>query len=474
MTTYDEKQIKTLVWEVLKDMNILTPGNGRKKIIIIGAVAAGMSAASKIKRLDKSAEVVVYEADEHVSYGACGLPYYISGDNDDIKKLYARPLEFFTKAGITIHTKHAVTKVCPLDKKIAVHDLKNNEFKIDHYDKLLISTGARAVTPKIDGADKQGVYTIKTVPGAEKIREDVLRPGIRDAVIVGGGYIGLEACEAMLKRGMSVTLIEASDRLLGAFEPEMSELARQELEKHGVLIKTGEKLVKIEGAPRAERVVTDKGSHKADLVILALGIKPNTEFLLDSGVLLAENGAVITDREMRTNIGDIFAAGDCATVYSHIAGENVYLPLGGPANKCGRVAAANMLGGGDKFIGVLGSAAIKVMDIEIAATGLTAVQAAGLGMDFAETVVTAPDLPHYYPGQTPLTIKLISEKKSGRLLGASACGEKGAVLRIDALAVAVYAGLSVETLSMMDFCYAPPFATVWDAMNIAGSKAARE
>ena len=278
----------------------------------------------------------------------------------------------------------------------------------------------------------------------------------------------------MLKRGISVTLVEAADRILGAFEPEMSEMARKELEKHGVSIKIGEKLVKIEGAPRAERVVTDKASYKADLVIAALGIKPNTEFLQGSGVLLSGNGAVITDREMRTNIADIYAAGDCATVYSHIAGENVYLPLGGPANKCGRIAAVNMLGGNDKFIGVLGSAAIKVMDIEIAATGLTAAQAAGLKIDFAETVVEAADIPHYYSGRTPLTIKLISEKKSGRLLGASACGEKGAVLRIDALAVAVYAGLSAETLSMMDFCYAPPFATVWDAMNVAGSRAAQE
>ena len=475
MAIYDEKQIKTVVRQILKEMSISTPGTGRgKKIIIIGAVAAGMSAATKITRLDKSADVVVYEAGEHVSYGACGLPYYISGDNDDIGKLFAKPLEYFSKAGINIHTNHAVTKVSPADKTITVRDLKNDNFITDHYDKLLIATGARAVTPDVEGANKQGVYTIKTVPDAEKLREEASRHDINNAVIVGGGYIGIEACEAMLKRGIKVTLVEAADRILGAFEPEMSEIARGELEKHGVSIKTGEHLVKIEGTARVEKVVTDKTSYKADLVIIALGVKPNTEFLQDSGVSLAENGAVITDREMRTNIGDIYAAGDCALVYSHIAAENVYLPLGGPANKCGRVAAANMLGGRDKFIGVLGSAAIKVMGIEIAQTGLTAAQAAGLKIDFAETIVTAADHPAYYPGQTPLTIKLISEKKSGKLLGASACGEKGAVLRIDALAVAVYAGLSVETLAMMDFCYAPPFATVWDAMNVAGNRAARE
>ena len=193
--TYDEKKIKTVVRQVLEDMNILNSENGGgKKIIIIGAVAAGMSAASKIKRLDKSAEVMVYEADEHVSYGACGLPYYISGDNDDIEKLYARPQEFFTKAGIKLYTKHAVTEVFPLDKKITVHDLINNNNKTDHYDKLLIAAGARALKPDVIGADKPGVYTIKTVPDAVKIREEASRPNVRSAVIIGGGYIGVEAC----------------------------------------------------------------------------------------------------------------------------------------------------------------------------------------------------------------------------------------------------------------------------------------
>lgn len=437
------------------------------KIIIIGGVAAGMSAASKIKRIDRSAEVVVYEKGKHLSYGACGLPYYISNDNDDWHKMIARTRDEFEAQGIITNLEHEVIKVFPKDKKVLVRNLTSGDMFIDNFDKLMIATGSSPIIPPIPGTWLNGVFTLKSLEDGILIKELSCNSSIKDVVVVGGGYIGIEVVEAMSKLNKNVRCIEASENILSSFDSEISKIAAQEIVNNGVKLHTSEKLEAILGSDRVEGIKTNKGSYKADMVILAIGVKPNTAFLKDSGIRMAKNGAIIIDREMRTSIPDIWAAGDCAEVYHRRIEENVFSPLGTVANKCGRIAGGNILGRHDKFIGSLGSAAIKVFDLELGRTGISEIDAKRLGFDYETIVVNANDHPAYYPNPTVITLKLIYERKNKKILGAQAIGKKGVVLRIDIFAVAIHNQMTTEDLGMVDLCYAPPFAGVWDAIHIA-------
>lgn len=443
------------------------------KVIVIGGVAAGMSAASKIKRNDKNAEVIVYEAGEYLSYGACGLPYYISGLNQDSNKLIARTETEFNKIGIETRLKHKVLKVIPEKKQIFIHNSVENQLFIDNYDKLLIATGAIATKPPIDGRDANGVYHLKTLSDGLALKEIVEKPTCKNIVVVGGGYIGLEVAETMQEKGKSVTLIEHSRNIIAPFDKEISRDAIQELDNIGVNLRLKEGVIKIleNSEGRVTEVITDKGSYPADLVILATGIKPATGFLKGSGINLNSNGAIIIDREMRTNVSDIYAAGDCAEVYHFVKEENDYIPLGTTANKCGRIAGDNILGAHQKFVGTLGSAAIKIGNLELARTGLSEDEAKKLSYAYDTVVITSQDHPDYYPNPTSIKIKLIYEKRTLRLLGAQGVGEKGVVLRIDMFAIAIQNKMSTNEIGMVDLCYAPPFANVWDAVHIASNAA---
>ena len=437
------------------------------KVVMIGGVAASMSAASKVVRIDKNAQVVVYEKGGFLSYGACGLPYYIGGFNDDYTKMIARTKEQFESMGIKSHLRHEVLKVIPDEKKLLVRNHETGDLFVDTYDKLLIGTGAAAVKPFIEGIDKKGIYQLKTLEDGLILKEAVKDQKIKKVVIVGGGYIGIETVDAFLELGKEVTCIEFAERILTPFDPEIAAYASEEIQKHGAVLKTSEKVVKIEGDDYARRVITDKGAYEADLVVLAIGVRPATAFLKDTGVHRAPNGAIVVDREMRTSIPDIWAAGDCAVVYNRALEENAFLPLGTVANKCGRIAGENMMGSHKKFIGALGSAAIKVCNLELGRTGLGEADAKRLSMEYKSVIVTAYDHPGYYPGQTPITIKLIYEAGSKKLLGAQTVGSKGAVMRVDVFAVAAHCGMTTDELGMTDLVYAPPFAGVWDAIHIA-------
>lgn len=270
------------------------------KIIIIGGVAAGMSAASKIKRIDRSAEVVVYEKGKHLSYGACGLPYYISNDNDDWHKMIARTRDEFEAQGIITNLEHEVIKVFPKDKKVLVRNLTSGDMFIDNFDKLMIATGSSPIIPPIPGTWLNGVFTLKSLEDGILIKELSCNSSIKDVVVVGGGYIGIEVVEAMSKLNKNVRCIEASENILSSFDSEISKIAAQEIVNNGVKLHTSEKLEAILGSDRVEGIKTNKGSYKADMVILAIGVKPNTAFLKDSGIRMAKNGAIIIDREMRT------------------------------------------------------------------------------------------------------------------------------------------------------------------------------
>lgn len=437
------------------------------KVIVIGGVAAGMSAASKIKRLDKDAEVVVYEKGNFLSYGACGLPYYVGGFNDDHTRMIARTKEQFESMGIKAFTNYEVLKVVPEEKKVLVRNHSTGDIFIDTYDKLMIGTGAGAIKPPIPGVDLYGVYQLKTLEDGIWLKKFAQNEDINNVVIVGGGYIGIETADAFLELGKKVTIIEFANRILMPFDEEIAKLAEEELLSHGVDLKTGEKVVSLKGEGKVETVVTDKGEYRADLVILAIGVRPATAFLNGTGIHISPNGAIIVDREMRTSLPDVWAAGDCALVYHKLMKENVFLPLGTVANKCGRIAGDNIAGSHQKFTGALGSAAIKVCNIELGRTGLSESDAKRLKFNYKTVVVNAYDHPGYYPGQTPITIKIIYEAGTKKLLGAQTAGRKGAVLRVDCFAIAIHNNMMTDELGMLDLVYAPPFAGVWDAIHIA-------
>jgi NADPH-dependent 2,4-dienoyl-CoA reductase/sulfur reductase-like enzyme len=441
------------------------------KAVIIGGVAAGMSAASKIKRNDPTAEVTVYEKGHFLSYGACGLPYFVSGENPDYTKMIARTREQFEKLGIRTHLKHEVMSVSPEKKTITVKDLNSGNIFEASYDSLMVATGCTSVVPPIPGVDNNGVFYIKTLEDGLVLQKIAANSSIRRCVVIGGGYIGIEMTEAFLHLGKDVTVIEGANRILSPFEPEFSEMATQELIQNGAQVKTGERVMAIEEQQTHRLVRTSHGEYQADIILMSVGVMPATQFLKETGIRMAKNGALIVDREMRTSIPGIYAAGDCAVTYNKVMEEDYFLPLGTVANKCGRIAGGNMLGRHDKFVGALGTAAIKVCGIEMGRTGMSEADAIRLGIDYRTKLITYYNHPPYYPGQTALAIKLIYEKGTRRLLGACAAGQQGAVLRVDMFAIAIHAGLTTTELGMVDLAYAPPFAGVWDAVHIAANAA---
>lgn len=439
------------------------------KIVVIGAMASGLSAAFKVKRNDVNSKVVVYEMGAFASYGACGLPYYIGDDIRDISSLIARGEGDFKKAGIDVKLNHKVTKVYPEDKTVVVKELKTGRIFVDSYDKLLISTGASSVRPKIKGINFNNIFTLKTLEDGVFIKKFISSDKIKNVVVVGGGYIGIEMVEALKNLGKQVTVIEGSDRILGNFDLDISEKIREYLKTQNVDIKLKEVVEEFVGEESARYIKTNKGAYECDAVILSVGIKPNTEFLDNTGLRLAGNRAVEIDREMRTSVKDIYAAGDCATIYHRILEENVYIPLGTNSNKLGRIVGDNLLGGHKKYQGTLGTSAIKIFELEAARTGLSEKEAKNYALDYDTVFVKAASHAGYYPNSTPIFIKLIYEKGSKRLLGAQTLGIKGAVLRIDIFAAAIHNNMTTEDLGYLDLCYAPPFASVWDAVQVAAN-----
>lgn len=441
-------------------------GSERMKVIVIGGVAAGMSAASKIKRIDKDTEIVVYEKGLHLSYGACGLPYYVAGINDDYTKMIARTKEEFESAGMKINLRHEIVKVVPEKKQVMIKDLEEGRLFIDSYDKLMISTGTVPVVPPLKGKELKGVYVLKTLDDGLILKKAVEESHVRNVVVVGGGYIGVEVAETLCHAGKNVRIVEFASRILQPFDIELTDIITNRMVEENINLNLSEKVEEIIGLDEVQAVRTDKGTYEADLVILAIGVRPATAFLNGSGIALAKNGAIVIDREMRTNIQDVYSAGDCAEVYHKVKEENSFIPLGTTANKCGRLAGENIMGKHNKYVGTLGSAAIKVLDYELGRTGLSESEAKALSMDFKTIFVKANDHPAYYPDPTPIWIKLIYEERTNRILGAQAIGKKGAVMRIDMFAIAIHNNMTTKDMGMVDLCYAPPFAGVWDAVHI--------
>ncbi|MGL5088171.1 MAG: CoA-disulfide reductase [Cetobacterium sp.] len=445
------------------------------KIIIIGGVAAGMSAAAKASRLNKSAEIVIYEKTEIVSWGACGLPYYVGDFFKDPKNMIARPVEKFIEAGMNIKIKHEVVGIDIEKKEITIKNLATDEMFIDNYDKLMVATGAHAIMPPIKKLSTKGVYTLKDYTDGILLKEEILKEENQEILIVGAGYIGLEIAEAAKHLGKrNVRIIQLGDRvLLESFDKEITDIMEEEIRTHEGIDLHLEEIVEeiLEENGKVIGVKTNKGKYPANIVIISTGVRPNTAFLKETGIKMLSNGALVIDNQGRTSIDSIYSAGDCATVHHLVRNEDVYIPLATTANKIGRIVGENLAGLETKFGGTLGSAAVKVIDLEAGRTGITEVEAIKMGINYKTVFVKDKNQTSYYPGREDIFVKLIYDTETRVLLGGQIAGKKGAVLRVDALATAIYSKLTVDEIGMMDFCYAPPFARTWDVMNVAGNVA---
>lgn len=437
------------------------------KFLVIGGNAAGMSAASRVKRKSPDTEVVVLEQTREVSYGACGLPYYVAGLNNNIDLIRIRSAAQFEASGIAVRLGCDVTGVDFTAKTVAYTN-ESGECCTETYDKLLIATGSSPKIPPIPGIRQKNIFPLKTLVHAEQLKQ-ALANGPKSVVIVGGGYIGLELAEAcILQKVPEIHIVEALDRLLNVFDPEYSDAVRTELEKHGVQIHTGERVMSFEGNGTVTAVTTDKGSYAADAVILSIGISPNTRFLGDEIEKLG-NGAIVTDPSMRTSVPDVYAAGDCATVWSKLLDKPVYIALGTNANKQGRLVGDVVLGKHAEFKRALGTSMLRVMGMEFAKTGLGEQECIANGIAYKTTTVQNRSHARYYPDPVMLTIKLTYRPSDKVLLGAQIMGAKEAATRIDVFACAVDQEMTTEELGFLDMGYAPPFAGVWDAVAIAAN-----
>ena len=440
------------------------------KVIIIGGIAAGMSAAAKFKRLSPNDDVVVYEKGDIVSFGACGLPYYVGGFFDDSNEMIARTPEAFREAGVEIHTKHEVTNVDFSNKKVTVKNLNTNEVLEESYDKLMIASGARAIIPPIKNIDLENVVTLKSMDDGNKLRELMSKEENKKIAIIGAGFIGLEAAEAAKHRGKEVTVIQLQDRVLQeVFDKDITDLLEEELRENGVNLLLSETVTELIGDGKVSKVKTNKREIEADIVILATGVKPNTDFLNCDEIKMIRNGAIVVDKYGRTSVEDVYAAGDCATINSLITDREIYVPLATGANKLGRIVGENLAGQNNSFQGSMASSCIKVMDMEAARTGLSEKEVLNLGFNYKTKFITDMNQTSYYPGRERIYVKLIYDAHTRVILGGQVAGYKDAVQRCNVLAACIYAKMTTEQLGMLNLCYAPPFSRTWDVLNVAGN-----
>ena len=445
------------------------------KLAIIGGVAGGPSAAAKAKRINPNLEITVFEKSGHVSFAPCGLPYVIGGEIPDFNTLVARTPEAFAQQGIQMRTWHEVVNVDHANRQLEVRDHLGHRSFSERFDKLLIATGASPVRPNLPGIDLENIFTLRNIEDGIAIQRAIAnlikQPQHPRVVIVGGGYIGLEMAEAFVKRGLQVTILEQLPRLLGTVDPEIAALALEEVKRHGVEVSLETHVTGFSGDGQVRKVLTSRGEIETDMVLLALGVRPNSGLAKSFGVELTPFGSVQVNTRLETNLPGVYAAGDVTEVHHLVSGRHAYIPLGDTANKQGRIAGTNIAGGNENFSGVVGSAISKVFDIGVGLTGIGELEAAMFDIEAKAVTIHAHDHAAYYPDKKPLTLKLIYVPSSGKLLGAQIVGHGDAVKRIDVIAALLHSGGTLEHLSNLDLAYAPPFAPVWDALQIAANQA---
>ncbi|KGO94729.1 FAD-dependent oxidoreductase [Flavobacterium subsaxonicum] len=442
-------------------------------LVIIGGDAAGMSATSKVRRVHPDKEIIVFEKSNYTSYSACGIPYYISGTVENVEELIRRsPDEFRKRYNIDVRTMNLVLAVDTDGKRIKVLDKEKGTEFWQKYDQLLIATGGKPYCPEhISGHDAENVFGVSTLKSGINIENYIKDTKPKSAVIIGGGYIGLEMAEALLIRGLKVSLVNRAPQVMNTLDPDMGAMVSEAIKNLGVTLYLDEELKSFDCTDnKVTKIITDKRTIEADMVVFGMGSSPNTHFLEGSKIALGIKGAIKVNAQMQTNIPDVWAAGDCTETLNLVSKQHMYIALGTVANKTGLVAGSGIAGEKAVFPGAVGTAVCKVCSYEVARTGLQEKELKKLGIEYVTATIDSKTRADYYPGAKKITVKLLAEKNSGRLLGGQIIGEEGAAKRIDVLATAVTHNLTLQNIIDLDLSYAPPFSPVWDPVQTAARK----
>ena len=448
------------------------------KLVVVGGDAAGMSAAAQARRRMSrdELEIVAFELGSYTSYSACGLPYLVSGEVADEEALVARSPEEHRARGIDVRLRHEVVAIDVDARTVTARDLDGGRDVVESFDRLVIATGATPFRPRLPGADAQGVYGIQTMADGLALRDHLARHAATDrrAAVVGCGYVGLEMADAMRVRDLDVTVVDRNPQPMSTLDPDMGKLVAEALRGLGIDVRTETHVEGFEtdddGHVRA--VLTDQGRVPADVVVLGLGVRPNAGLARDAGIAIGPTGGIATNDHMATSVEGVWAAGDCAETYHRVTGRPAYIALGTHANKQGRVAGINATGGDEMFGGVIGTSITKVCAYEIGRTGVNETEASAMGLEYVHATIESTTRAGYYPDTQPITVKMLAERGSGRVLGAQIIGREGAAKRIDVVATAIWAGLTAYDVMQLDLGYAPPFSSVWDPVLTAARQVA--
>ena len=438
------------------------------KVVVVGGVAGGASAAARLRRLDESAEIIMFERGEYISFANCGLPYYIGGEITDRAALTLQtPQSFHSRFHVDVRINSEVTAIDPKAKQVTVRSKDRGEYT-ESYDKLILSPGAAPIRPPMEGADNERVFTLRNIPDTYKIRGYVEEQHPKSAVVVGGGYIGVEMAENLKNAGVDVTIVELADHVIAPLDYDMACDVHRYLKEKGVglILQNGVQSIREEDG--ALRLTLSDGEIDTDLVIMAVGVRPDTALAKEAGLELNRRGAIVVDEHMLTSDPDIYAVGDAVEVTDFVTGEKAYIPLAGPANKQGRIAADNICGIPTTYKNTQGSAVLKIFDMTVATTGVNERAAKAAGLDYDKVYTFSNSHASYYPGSTGMSIKTLYEKGTGKILGAQIVGFDGVDKRCDVLATAIRAGMTAKDLTELELCYAPPFGSAKDPVNFVG------
>ena len=442
----------------------------KKRLIVIGGVAAGLKAAAKARRCDPEIEIVVYQEEEDISYAGCGLPYYISGLVKKREDLISQTPGKFAVEGIKIRVQRRIESIDTEKRTVAGRYVGAEGGFTDHFDRLVLATGARPIRPKIEGMELGNIFYLRSIADADEILERIQSEAIRNVVIAGGGHIGMEMAESLVHLGKTVTIVEMAPQIVTLFDEDFAWILRQYLEKQGVQIYTSERIKALKGnGGKVTHVQTASREIKADAVLMSLGIRPSIELAKEAGLRIGETGAIWVDERMETSVKGVFAAGDCAETTHLVTGKKAWVPLGSTANKQGRVVGINACGGNAIFPGVMGTAVFKAFDFSVAKTGLSMKEAHREGLHPIQAIVRGYAQAEYYPGEKESALKVIADKGSGRILGGQAVGNGPSDKFIDTLAMALHTRMTCQALASVDLAYAPPFSPPLSPVIVAAS-----
>jgi CoA-disulfide reductase len=439
------------------------------KIIIIGGVGGGATAAARLRRLDEHAEIIMFERGEHISFANCGLPYYIGGTIEDREDLLLQtPQSFHRRYNVDVRTQSEVLTIDRKTKTVTVKNRQNGETYVESYDKLILSPGGAPIIPPIEGINSERVFTLRNMSDADNIKEYIIKNSPRNAAVIGGGFIGIEMAENLKDTGLNVSIVELSNQVIAPLDIDMVGDVHNYLRQKGVSLYLNNGVKKITEQNGSLTVELQNGVLETDMLILAIGVKPESQIAKNAGLNVGERGGIIIDKHMRTSDENIYAVGDVVEVTDFVTGQVAMIPLAGPANKQARIAADNICGLTSEYKGTQGSAVIKVFDMTVASTGINEKTAKRLNLDYDKIFLWLPGHAGYYPGTKPMSMKVIFEKENGKILGAQIVGFDGVDKRCDVLAVAIRAGMTAYDLTRLELCYAPPYSSAKDPVNMAG------